>query len=141
MVGNSKFHSRVIIDASIALAFLLPDERKQEIDLIFLSLTKNKIKILVPGIFYYEVLNGIRSAVLRKRISLRLAKNLLKRFLKFKIINKSVNWEKTFELALKKKISFYDAAYLWLSKEEKIPLFSLDNHLLKKRSLIFKNNI
>lgn len=132
MEENINFPSRVVIDASIALSFLLPDERKTKTDLLFQSFTKKKIKILVPEIFYFEVLNALKSAVSRKRITSQLAQKLIKNFLKLALEKKEVNWLATFQIALKKDISFYDAAYLSLAKKEKIPLLSLDKLLLKK---------
>lgn len=132
MEENINFPSRVVIDASIALSFLLPDERKTKTDFLFQSFTKKKIKILVPEIFYFEVFNALKSAVSRKRINSQLAQKLGKNFLKLALEKKEVNWLPTFQIALKKDISFYDAAYLSLAKKEKIPLLTLDKLLLKK---------
>lgn len=132
MAENTKLPSRAVIDASIALAFLLPDEKETKVDLLFQTLVKDKIKILVPEIFYFEVSNGLRSAVLRKRISFKLARKLLKNFLKLRLEKREIDWLTTFQIALKKSVSFYDAAYLSLAKKEKIPFLTSDKLLLKR---------
>lgn len=132
MAENIKFPSRAVIDASVALAFLLPDEKKNRVDQFFQVFVEGKTKIITPEIFHFEVFNGLRSAVLRKRISSDKAKKLLKNFLKFNIKTEKVDWLKTFVISLKQKISFYDATYLSLSKSKKIPLLSLDKLLVDK---------
>lgn len=129
MAENINFPKKVVIDASVALAFLLPDEKETKVDLLFLAFTKGKTKIIVPGVFYFEVFNGLRSAVLSKRIKSKLAQNLLINFLKIKLVVSKADWLKCFRLALKEKISYYDASYLSLAKKEKIPLFTLDKLL------------
>ena len=132
MVESTRFPSKIVIDASIALAFLLPDEREIKIDLLFKALTKGKTKIFIPKLFYFEVANGLRSAVIRKRISSQLAKKLLESLVKLKLEEKGINWLKAFQIALNKNISFYDASYLVLAKKEKISLLSLDKLLSKQ---------
>lgn len=124
-----KFPSRVVIDASIALAFLLPDEREIKVDVLFKALTEGKTKIFIPKLFYFEVANGLRSAVIRKRISSQLAKKLLENLVKLRLEEKGINWVKTFQIALEKNVSFYDASYLAIARKGKIPLLSLDRLL------------
>ena len=82
MAEKTDFPKKAVIDASVALAFLLPDEKETAADLLFLAFTKGKIKIIVPGVFYFEVFNGLRSAVLSNRITSKLARDLLMNFLK-----------------------------------------------------------
>lgn len=132
MEENIKLPSRVVVDASIALVFLLPDESEKNIDYLFKTFAENKIKILVPEIFHFEVFNALKSAVLRKRINFQLARKLLKIFLKLKFQKREVDWLMAFQIAIKKEMSFYDASYLSLAKKENISLFTLDKLLLKK---------
>lgn len=89
------------------------------------------MEILVLEIFYFEVFNGVKSAILRKRVDKKLAKKLLVNFLKFQIKKQEIDYLQVFELALRKNISFYDASYLALSRANKIPLVTLDRRLSK----------
>lgn len=131
MAEAIKLPSKMVIDASIALAFLLPDEREIKVDVLFKALTEGKAEIFIPKLFYFEVTNGLRSAVIRKRISSQLAKKLLENLVKLGLKEKGINWLKAFQIALDKNISFYDASYLALAKKEKISLLSLDRLLSK----------
>jgi len=131
MTEDINFPPKVIVDASVALAFLLPDEKKTTVDSLFRSFVENKVKILVPEIFYFEVFNGLRSAVIRKRIKAKLAEKLLRNFLNIQVKIKKIDWLANFQLALKENVSFYDAAYLSLSKKEKAPVLTLDKLMSK----------
>lgn len=134
MAETIRFPSKVVIDASVALAFLLPDEREIKIDALFKALAEGEIEIFIPALFYFEIANGLRSAVVRKRISSKLAGKLLKNLVKLKLGEKKTDWIETFQIALSENISFYDASYLALARKEKIPLLSLDK-------LLSKNNV
>lgn len=129
MAENINFPSKVVIDASIALAFLLPDEQDTRVDALFLSAFLGKAKILIPSILYFEVGNGLRSACLRKRIKAPLAEKLLANFLKIPLEIKDTDWRTCFKTALKENISFYDAAYVTLARKERIPFLTLDKLL------------
>lgn len=129
MAETIRFPSKVVIDASVALAFLLPDEREIKIDALFKALAEGEVEIFIPALFYFEIANGLRSAVVRKRISSKLAGKLLKNLVKLKLGEKKTDWIETFQIALKENISFYDASYLALARKEKIPLLSLDKLL------------
>lgn len=127
-----KLPSKMVIDASVALAFLLPDERQIKVDILFKALAEGKAEIYIPKLFYFEVANGLRSAVISKRLSSLLAGKLLGNLVKLRLEEKKTNWPETFQIALTENMSFYDASYLALAKKEKIPLVSLDKLLAKK---------
>lgn len=131
MAEDTNFPPKAVVDASVALAFLLPDEKKTTVDSLFQSFVENKVKILVPEIFYFEVFNGLRSAVIKKRIKAKLAEKLLRNFLSIQLKIKKIDWLANFQLALKENISFYNAAYLSLSRKEKTPVLTLDKLMSK----------
>ena len=66
-----------VVDASFVLAILLPDENVKALDNTLDLYAQGKIGFFSTHILPFEVLNGIRSAVLRKRIN----KNLATKFL------------------------------------------------------------
>ncbi len=132
MVANTKkIPSKIIIDASLALAFLLPDEDKGKVEPIFEAIAKRKAKALVPSLFYFEVGNGLRSAVLSKRITKLLANKLLENFLLLPFEEKETGLLPVFNKAVKHQLSVYDATYLNLAQDQKVPLFSLDKKLTR----------
>ena len=83
MVGNT---NKFVVDASFALAFLLPDERTEEmkqnffasqIKNIFQQFINGEISLIAPYLLTFEVLNSLKLAVIRKRISARTALNFI----------------------------------------------------------------
>lgn len=120
-----------VVDASFCLAFLFPDESSSVVDKVFESYQKGGIKLLSSPLLPYEVLNGIRSCLLRKRIAESRAKKLGSSFIMLEIPYGKIDFKKTFQLCLKHNISFYDATYLFLSKAKKLPLFTFDKDLSK----------
>lgn len=129
MAANSK--KVFVVDASFVLAFLLPDEKKKSTDEVFRAYIEGEISLISVPLLTYEVLNSLRSAFLQKRFNLKLCAQLPFDFLNLKITEISVDHKKVFQEALKKNLSVYDASYLVLAKEKKIPLLTKDEALKK----------
>lgn len=118
-----------VVDASFVLAYLLPDERAKKVDVVFERYAKGEIKLISSQLLLFEVLNGLRSAVLQKRLEQKRALILAKAFLDLEIKVEEENFEAVFKLALKRKVTVYDAGYLWLALKKKVKLLSLDRSL------------
>lgn len=129
MVDDIKGLKRVVVDASVVLALLIPDENSKTWKNLWTDVVKNKTQVLAPSLLWYEVGNGLRSAVLRKRISKQEAFKLWNKFLLLPIKIFSPNLKKTLETSVKEKLSFYDASYVCLSRVKKLNLISLDKKL------------
>lgn len=127
-----------IIDASFVLNFLLPDE---ELDLtleVFEEFRKGTLRLYAPTILPFEVVNGLKSAVKRKRVTEKEAKVFTVKFLSLDIILADVDFSSVLSLALEENLSVYDASYVFLAKNENLPLLTLDTKLQKlteKKSL------
>lgn len=122
--------SQIVVDASFVLAFLLK-ERVERIDLVFEKYKDNKIALVSTEFLPYEVGNGIRTAVIRKKLTKKGAFQLYKQFLLLKITLSKVNYQKVLSTALSKNLSFYDASYLTLAKNLSAKLLTLDKVLQK----------
>lgn len=125
----------IIIDASIAAKWLLPDEQ----DALFAGKIKNDLKekvisITVPVFFFYEVNNLLKAAALSNRIDPEKAKSAYGEFLElnFNIHSSKELLKFTLEKAFELNISSYDASYVALSEYLQIPLFTADIKLIKK---------
>jgi len=112
--------TKVVVDASYVLSWLMPDENNPK--------TKVGQKI-APTLLPYEVLNALKSAVLRGRIREDLAQRLLKEFLVWQIDYQAVDSTKVLEIAVKHKLSGYDASYLYLAEKMKCELLTWDDKL------------
>ena len=119
----------IIIDASFALSFLLPDEKKTPATDIFTKYGEGKIGLFSSPILALEVTNGIKSAVKSKRIDKKTALNILKNFLEIKITYPQIDIIDILNLALKENLSVYDASYIWLSRKENLTLLTLDKKM------------
>lgn len=133
MADDFKLPAKIIVDASFILSLLLPDE-----DII--SLSKNNLfsfsscesDFYAPNILDCEVINGLKSAVLSKRIKKDDARILVKKFSKIKINLLEAKKEEMLNLALEYNLSVYDGAYLVCSLKENLPLYTCDRKFYQK---------
>jgi predicted nucleic acid-binding protein len=129
MAENTK---KVVVDASIILAKLLPDEAaRPKIKKLFSSFEKGAVDFLAPSLLRYEVANALRSAIKQKRLAKNTGVKLLEAFLRLPIIYEEINYEETLAISLGENLSFYDAAYVFLSSRKNIALKSLDQKLME----------
>lgn len=122
---------KVVVDASFILAFLLPDERVDEVDEKFDLYEDGKIALISTKLLPFEILNGLRNSILRKRITKPVAPGLLSEFFKLKITFEEIEFKKMFLLSLKENLSIYDASYVFLARSKGIPLLTQDGRLKK----------
>lgn len=122
-----------VMDASIVLAWLLPDEREAAINRIFAVYRQKKGHIYAPKLLIYELINGLKTAIVRKRIRWPEAKESIKVFkaMNFELIDQGGEEETILKLANRLNLSVYDAAYVALAKKLKVKLLSLDKSLLR----------
>lgn len=130
MVVNTKTQT-YIVDASAMLSLLLPDEQPISQLLKILQNNDDYPQLIAPDLLSYEILNSLKTAVIRKRLHQKLAKDLFQDFTQLQIQFLKPDFPKSFSLAIKHNLSIYDAVYLALSLEYKSPLISLDRKLQK----------
>jgi len=121
----------LILDASAALSWLIPDEI-DEVSLHMLRAIADET-VCVPPLWRYEVLNGLRAAEVRGRISAEQIADRLHRISALGLIvdERDARSDLTAELALSRrhKISVYDAAYLELATRKVTSLMTRDRGL------------
>ncbi len=125
----------VVIDASVALSWLLPDEQIAErANRLYSRYVSGDIDLVAPVLLMYEVVNGIRSAILRKRLRSNRAEEAMLHFkeLGIRLENQDKDIDRIFRMARKLRISAYDAAYIALARKFKATLYTADSHLYKK---------
>jgi predicted nucleic acid-binding protein len=129
MAGSGK----CVVDASVVLAWLLPDEKVQDgVDELFSKMTRGEIDFVAPVLLIYEVWSGIRNAVLRKRIKKQIAEKLLERFAEMRIEyvwpdGKGIGEVDT---AVQQSLSVYDAVYVTLAKRLNLELMTADKEIM-----------
>lgn len=122
-----------VIDASIILAWLLPKEKHQkQVDNLFLLHTQKTISLTVPTLCTYEVVNGIKSAILRKRITIAKTPEILEKYQMLEIEELKPVMMRLFELSYQNNISVYDAAYVELAQRKGWSFYTADEKLYDK---------
>lgn len=126
----------LVIDASVAAKWLLPDEQDFTAKLIKDEFAKRAISIYIPALLFYEVNNLLKSAALAKRIKSKETSRVYEAFLD---LDFNVYWSKqilkdALKIALKLNLSSYDAAYVALAEDLQIPFYTADGRLVKQAS-------
>ena len=130
MEESSQF---VVIDSSVILAKLMPDEKLIEyFNEDFDAFLKGKINFVAPELLFYEVSNAIKSSYLSKRFNENMCMSLLDKFLRWDIGYVNVKeFKKIVVMSIEYKLSVYDATYLYLANKHKCRLLTLDKKLRK----------
>lgn len=123
---------KFVVDASAWLAWLLPDEKVPDSLISYFDLFgEEKAKFMAPTLLKYEFANALKSNFLRKRIGKVKAVKILMKLLALDIEYVNIDFKNALNIAIKEKISFYDASYVSLAKELKLQLLSLDKKLFE----------
>lgn len=130
MVGNTRFPAVVVVDASVVLAELLPDETNLNFSKYFDGLVNLEVIMFAPQLLKYEFANSLKSAVLRKRVTPKNSEKILKVFLGLAIKYEEIDYGEALKKSVKYNLSYYDASYLQLAKEKGVKLLSFDKRLV-----------
>lgn len=118
----------MIVDASMAAAWFLPDERSDETDLIFAGLGRNPG--LVPTLFWFETRNLFVNAERRLRLRPGEAQLSMMQLRQAPLEDDTERLDnQVVALALTHAISGYDASYLALAMHRGRPIATLDRRL------------
>jgi predicted nucleic acid-binding protein len=125
----------LIVDASVALAWALPDERSAYADAALQHVAHHGAH--VPDIWMLEIFNGLLMAERKKRITPRGADNFMTQMFElhsrgYLVVAGPPLDEIVHEVGLiarEQQLTAYDAAYLQLAKTSRIPIASFDAQL------------
>lgn len=119
-----------VLDASVALAWLLGEEDDPKADLALRRLEREDA--LVPDLWHLEVRNGLLAAVRRRRIAKDGPSERLRALRELPIrTDRAPDLETASALAEEFVLSFYDAIYLELAVRHAAPLATLDKALAR----------
>lgn len=120
----------IVVDASLLAAFIRKEPGWEK-------LTEYLKLCVTVDLALKEALNAVwKDVVVRKTMSINVATQLMKILLSMVGVNIDVEPEtkylpKAFEIALKTGITVYDALYVALAMEKKLPLATLDEKQAK----------
>lgn len=114
-----------VLDASVALAWLFPDERHPVAEAA-LALMTEELPI-VPAHWLLEMANGLVMAERRQRISASECADLWTKVTQLQVNIVPIDIGKTiFELSRQFRLTAYDALYLGLARAHRQPLATID---------------
>lgn len=128
--------SGVVVDSSIALAWVLPDETVPNAAEVQDIVTSGGA--VVASHWPLEVTNALLMAVRRRRIDIAYCEATLLDLAALPIVldteTSAQAWQDTFRLAVRHHLTLYDAAYLELAQRRRLPLATLDGALRQAAS-------
>ena len=120
--------SGLVVDASVAVAWLFDDEEEPRADSVLERLKEDGA--LVPQLWHLEMRNSLLTAERRGRLSAGEVKERLDALRSLPIrTDEESDLQSAFNLARAHGLSFYDALYLELAKRESAELATLDGAL------------
>lgn len=118
----------LIVDASMAAAWILPDEFNVQANAVLLKL--DETIAFIPGLFWFEAMSFCLLAERRVRIATGGALMAMERLRRLNLEVRSIDRDhQIFALALKHGLSAYDAIYLALAIDQHVPLATTDRKL------------
>jgi predicted nucleic acid-binding protein len=128
----------IVVDASVALAWVHGDERTDAVEMIFRRI--GMTGAVVPVVWPLEVANALTMAVRRGSTSPALRDHALSDLTEVPIrIDDETNahaWTATIKLADLHGLTVYDAAYLELAQRRRLPLATLDTALKRAANAV-----
>lgn len=125
----------IVVDSSVSLRFILKEQLDiASIERLFNDCGTRKVTTIAPTLWLYEMLNGLKMAVVRSRIGKITAKKKIPDILETapELFEITPFVEDTFSLALHYQLSVYDAAYVTLAKQKRCKFYTGDTKLYEK---------
>jgi predicted nucleic acid-binding protein len=125
-----------VLDASVTATWLLPDEHTDASRRLFAGVRSGNVELHAPDLWLVECGNIIVNAVRRKRTT---AANALALWQVLDSVRTRCQLYQpeppqvraALALALERKLSLYDATYLWLALSLSLPLLTQDSLLAR----------
>jgi predicted nucleic acid-binding protein len=124
--------SRFVLDASIVLAWCFPDEDAAVAQRVA-EMFKRGDTAIAPSFWPHEVLNALLMGEKRKRISKELVRSFLDDLATLPVVlerfSAGIIFDRVQQLSREHGLTAYDAAYLDLALNNRLPLATLDEDL------------
>ena len=116
---------RILVDTSAILGVLLNEGSKEGI----VAKTKGA-SLIAPASIHWEIGNAVSSLIKRKKLSGRIALQLIEEYQKIPIQYLDVDLKETISVIEKHGIYAYDAYMVVCAKRYRLPLLTLDTGLI-----------
>jgi len=125
---------KVVVDASLALHWVLPDEKEVQVDALLNRWATSLTQMLVPPLFLSEITNALYLSVKRHRINLEEARLSLATIMQVgvAVTEPTGLYSRSLDLAAEYELTnAYDAQYIALAEKEGCELWTADERLFK----------
>jgi len=124
----------VVVDASVALKWAFNDEEHvaQALALRDDFLVRGTLHLAAPTLFAYELVNGVSSAIRRRRLERALGSQVLQIMAEMQLDLQLPRLDRVFEIALDCGLSAYDSAYVALAEALAADLWTADRLLFER---------
>jgi len=120
-----------VLDASFALKWCFEDKSTVATEALLTLLQNEERLALVPGIWPYEILNGLGKGVTRNRVEKAKAILFWQEMQELPVTSVETPLDETLlEIALKNNLAIYDASYFNLAMSRGLPIATVDGKLL-----------
>lgn len=129
-----KIINKVVVDASVALRWVLKDEKEPQADALLHQWAISLTDILVPPLFLSEITNALYISVRRQRLNSDEAKLALQTILQLgtKVVEPPELYLRSLELAVNYgTTNAYDTLYMALAEIEGCELWTADERLAR----------
>lgn len=126
---------RAVVDASVAVKIFVPEALSPEAEAVFTRFTsENGAAMVVPDFFFIECANVFWKWVRRSAYPAKAAQEHLRDLtcLGLTAIPTQVLADDALEIALKHRVTAYDACYLAAASQLRLPLITADEKLAKQ---------
>ncbi len=121
-----------VVDASVALAWILPGEdTEQTLKLRDIAVDNHLVELFVPPVFWYEIANTLWVATKRNRLNKSDAFEALDALLDFQLNVRATNPAEDMQLSFKHNLAIYDSSYISVTMELGAKLWTLDKLMAK----------
>ena len=133
---NTTVQRGFILDASVAIKAFIEEEQSTEANALLALVQEPDVELHVPELFFIEMTNILWKCVLRDRLTTDDARANVNTLPQLRLINHPMPTliGPSFDLALAYDISAYDASYVALASQLKLPLVTADSRLAQKLS-------
>ena len=114
----------LVVDASVLTAAVFAETEREQA----LAWMRGRA-LFAPQVVDLEMTNAALNKLRRKLATAEAAAAALAKFAALDIDRRAIATDGVFDLAVRWKLSAYDAAYLWLAAELKAPLATFDTRL------------
>lgn len=121
-----------VVDASVALKWFLKEENSDKAEKLLKLHIESEILIVIPELFFYEVINGLRY----KKTTLENLRKSITELFDLQLHYESVSEKimiRTTEISSEYDLTIYDATYISLAEKMNAKLITADEKILSTK--------